>query len=63
LKSKNEQRLFIFKASDTFCQFFVHDCQYFLPCALTSPVKKACHGTARIIESKSNPNGLDLAAK
>jgi hypothetical protein len=35
LKNKNEQycavRLFIFKVTEVFCQFFVPDCQYFLP--------------------------------
>ncbi len=35
LKNKNEQygaiRLFIFKVAETFCPFFIRDCQYFLP--------------------------------
>jgi hypothetical protein len=33
LKNKNEQycaiRLFIFKVAETFCKFFIRDCQYF----------------------------------
>jgi hypothetical protein len=36
LKNKNEQyctaRWFILKAAKTFCQFFIRNCQYFLPC-------------------------------
>ncbi len=36
LNQKNEQycavRLFIFKVAETFCQFFVRDCQHFLAC-------------------------------
>jgi hypothetical protein len=35
-KNKNEQycavRLFNFKVAETFCQFLVRDCRYFLPC-------------------------------
>ncbi len=36
LENKNEQycavRLFIFNAAETYCLFFVPDCQYFLQC-------------------------------
>ncbi len=37
-KNKNEQycavRLFNFKVAETFCQFSVRECWYFLPCSL-----------------------------
>ncbi len=39
-KNKNEQycavRLFIFKVAETFCQFSVCDCRYFLPCTTSA---------------------------